>query len=79
MSETFKTIVKKLNEDADLRGRVMNASSNDERKQIIAGAGLPMPTKKEIENAQSLTGVAGAGLSSTSYMTDTVSIASALA
>ena len=39
----------------------MNASSNDERKQIIEGAGLPMPTKEEIKNAQSLADVAGAG------------------
>jgi hypothetical protein len=74
MSENFKTIVGKLNEDADLRDRVMNASSNEERKQIMASAGLPIPTKEEIENAQSLAGVAGAGGSTFGSSGGTVSL-----
>jgi hypothetical protein len=60
MSENFKTIVGKLNEDTDLRDRVMKASSNEERKQIMQKAGLPVPTATEIQNAQALADVHGA-------------------
>jgi hypothetical protein len=78
MSENFKTVVKKLNEDKDLRDRVMNASSNDERKQIMQSAGLPVPTKEEIMNSQSLADVAGAG-STLTYVTTGIKIAGAFA
>jgi hypothetical protein len=78
MSENFKTIVSKLNEDTDLRDRVMNASSNDERKQIMQSAGLPVPTKVEIQNAQALADVAGAGNTMT-YVTLSITVAGAFA
>jgi hypothetical protein len=78
MSENFKTVVKKLNEDKDLRDRVLNASSNDERKKIMETAGLPVPTKEEIMNSQSLADVAGAG-STLTYVTTGIKIAGAFA
>jgi hypothetical protein len=78
MSENFKTIVSKLNEDTDLRDRVMNASSNDERKQIMQSAGLPVPSKVEIQNAQALADVAGAGNTMT-YVTLSITVAGAFA
>jgi hypothetical protein len=78
MSENFKTIVKHLNEDAGLRDRVVNASSNEERKQIMQSAGMPVPTKEEIQNAQALADVAGAGNTMT-YVTLTMTVAGAFA
>jgi hypothetical protein len=78
MSENFKTVVKALNEDPDLRDRVMGASSNDERKQIMETAGLPVPTKEEIMNSQSLADVAGAG-STVTYVTVGIKVAGAFA
>lgn len=65
MSDNLKAVVQRLNKDPELRDRVMNASSNDERKQIIEAAGLPLPTQQEIMNSQSLADVAGAGSTAT--------------
>ena len=78
MSDNFKTVVQRLNEDSDLRDRVMNASSNEERKQIMADAGLPVPSQEEIMNSQSLADVAGAG-STVTYITTGIKIAGAFA
>jgi hypothetical protein len=78
MSENFKTIVSKLNEDTDLRDRVMNASSNEERKQVMKSAGLPVPTNAEIQNAQALVDVAGAANTMT-YITVIATASSAFA
>jgi hypothetical protein len=56
----------------------MNASSNDERKQIMQTAGLPVPTQAEVQNAQALADVAGAGNTMT-YVTITMTVAGAFA
>jgi hypothetical protein len=60
MGKNFQAVAKKLNEDKDLRDRVMNASTNDERQKILESAGLPMPSDTEIKNAKALADVAGA-------------------
>jgi len=78
MSDNFKTIVNKLNEDTDLRDRVMNASSNEERKQVMKSAGLPVPTNAEIQNAQALADVHGAANTMT-YITVIATASSAFA
>ena len=78
MSDNFKTVVQRLNEDKELRDRVMNAGSNEERKQIMQDAGLPTPSAEEIANSQSLADVAGAG-NTTTYVTTGIKVAAAFA
>lgn len=64
MTDNLKTVVDSLNQDPELRERVLNASSNDERKQIIQRAGLPLPSQEEVQHHQALADVSGAGISS---------------
>jgi hypothetical protein len=61
MSDNFQAVTNRLKDDTELRDRVMNASTNDERKQILEDAGLRMPTKEEVASARALAGVDGAG------------------
>lgn len=61
MSDNVTTVVESLNQNPELRERVMNASSNDERKQILESAGLAVPSAEEIKNHQALADVSGAG------------------
>jgi hypothetical protein len=78
MSDNLKTVVDSLNQDQELRERVLNASSNDERKQILQGAGLPLPTQEEVQNHEALADVSGAGNTKT-YVTSGMKVLVAFA
>lgn len=69
MSDNITAITQRLREDPALRERVMSAASVDERREIIANAGLPMPSREEMQAWASLADVAGGSTptNSTSY------------
>ncbi len=68
---TFDETVKALQDDAELRARVMSATSAADRNAILTAAGLPVPAQEDL-NAKhaALADVTGAGSSGSSGGTD---------
>lgn len=57
--EAMNAIAQRLAADPELRERVMSATTGTERREVLAGAGLTIPTHEEFQAWQTLADVAG--------------------
>jgi hypothetical protein len=68
---SFVNACSALRENPELRSQLVGASSPEERKQILQGAGVDIPTTAHMNETQAnLAAVAGAGSGSGSTSTD---------
>jgi hypothetical protein len=63
MSNAYNNVVAALSADAELRDKVMAASTPKERAALLTAAGLELPTAEEIEEAK-LAGIPGGAATS---------------
>lgn len=70
MSESLTSVMAALAADAELREKVMAATTPDERAALLSAAGIAVPTAEEIEAAK-LAGIAGGAAASPTFGTDT--------
>lgn len=60
MSTTFHETAKALQDDPELKAKVLSAGSAEERATILRDAGVPVPTQADINTTHSdLDGIAG--------------------
>ena len=63
MSDAFTATAKALDEDPELREKVMSAGSAEERAAILREAGVPVPSHEDVNSGVvSLADVTGAGV-----------------
>ena len=80
MSDTFSATAQALNDNPELRNKVMSAGSAEERASILRDAGVPVPTHADVNAAHAnMAGIAGGGKTTNTIAASAPAVAPAAA